>query len=198
MMPMPDESNIILVGCFVMLLGELLQTTTSPPVKYYSNEWIFELGEKEIPQAAETVAIVDCSLPTPNAHDLSDFWWAPLGCYSIPLSPATSPPHLILALYWQPEFCWLLSIKSIISSSISMIMMMWQKKHDLSGRDGCERFNCCAAARQLSTLGGVLAPILAGSHFSQHGFWPSNGQNPSWGRAPYGSILAIFGGCPVW
>jgi hypothetical protein len=38
MMPMPDESNIILVGCFVMLLGELLQTTTSPPVKYYSNE----------------------------------------------------------------------------------------------------------------------------------------------------------------
>ena len=34
--------------------------------------------------------------------------------------------------------------------------------------------------------------------FSWHDFWPRNGQNPSWGREPYGSVSAILGGCSVW
>jgi len=34
--------------------------------------------------------------------------------------------------------------------------------------------------------------------FVAHDFWASNGQNPSWGREPYGSISAIFGDSSGW
>ena len=105
-MLMQDENyDIFLVDCCVMLSGELPQPTAGHALRNYSNDRIFELGEREIPPAVEIVAIVDCSLPPPIAHDLSDFWWAPFGCYSIPLSPATSPTSLTRALYGRPEFC---------------------------------------------------------------------------------------------
>ncbi len=104
-MLMQDENYYFLVGCCVMLSGEFPQTTADHVLRNYSNDRIFELGEREIPPAVEIVAIVDCSLPPPLAHDLSDFWWAPFGCYFIPLSPTTSPTSLTRALYVRPEFC---------------------------------------------------------------------------------------------
>jgi len=36
------------------------------------------------------------------------------------------------------------------------------------------------------------------AHFGLITFFVSNGQNPPWGREPYGSVLAILGGCSVW
>ncbi len=56
---------IFLVGCCVMLSGEFPQTTTGHVLRNYSNDWIFELGEREILPAVEIVAIVDCSLSPP-------------------------------------------------------------------------------------------------------------------------------------
>jgi len=46
-----------------MLSGEFPQTSAA--LRNYSNDQIFELGEREIPPAVEIVAIVDCSLPPP-------------------------------------------------------------------------------------------------------------------------------------
>ena len=71
-MLMQDENyDIFLVDCCVMLSGELPQPTAGHALRNYSNELIFELREREIPPAVEIVAIVDCSLPPPIAHDLS-------------------------------------------------------------------------------------------------------------------------------
>ena len=65
-MLMQDENKyIFLVGCCVMLLGEFPQTAAGHALRNYSNDRIFELGEREIPPAVEIVAIVDCSLPPP-------------------------------------------------------------------------------------------------------------------------------------
>jgi hypothetical protein len=77
--------------------------------------------------------IVAC--PPLNLHDLSNFWWAPFGCYSILFSPATSPTGLTLALHGQPKCGWLLGNFSITSASISMMMMMWWQIHHLCWED---------------------------------------------------------------
>ena len=62
-------------------------------------------NEKEKSRRQWIIAIVDCSILSPNTHDLFNFGWAYFGCYSNPLSPATSPTSLTRALYGQPEFC---------------------------------------------------------------------------------------------
>ena len=65
-MLMQDENKyIILVGCCVMLLVEFPQTAAGHALRNYSNDRIFELGERDIPPAVEIDAIVDCSLPPP-------------------------------------------------------------------------------------------------------------------------------------
>ena len=75
-----------------------------PRVNNNSNEQKFKY-EKEKSRRQWIIAIVDCSILSPNTHDLFNFGWAYFGCYSNPLSPATSPTSLTRALYGQPEFC---------------------------------------------------------------------------------------------
>jgi hypothetical protein len=59
--------------------------------------------EKEKSRRQWIIAIVDCSTPPPNTHNLFNFGWAYFGCYSDPLSPATSPTLLMLVLRGRPD-----------------------------------------------------------------------------------------------
>jgi len=74
-----------------------------PHINNNSNEQKFKY-EKEKSSRQWIIAIVDCSIPPPNTHDLFNFWWAYFGCYSDPLSPATSPTLLTLVLCGRPDF----------------------------------------------------------------------------------------------
>ena len=76
-----------------------------------------------------------------------------------------------------------------------------EQKHDLSGGDAREQSSHCALPRHLLVLGaGSWRPIWFNHIFCSMIFCRvmGYGQHPSWWREPYGSILAIFGGCPVW
>jgi len=65
-----------------------------PCIKNNSNEQKFKY-EKEKSHRQWIIAIVDCSIPPPK-H-------AYFGCYSDPLSPATSPTLLTLVLRGLPD-----------------------------------------------------------------------------------------------
>ena len=74
-----------------------------PRVNNKSNEQKFKY-EKEKSCRQWIIAIVDCSTPPPNTHNLLNSGWAYFGCYSDPLSPATSPTLLMLVLRGRPDF----------------------------------------------------------------------------------------------
>jgi len=132
----------------------LMMHQKTPSARQQQIKWTkIQMQEREIPPAVDHCAIIDCSTPPPNTHNLSNFGWAYFGCYSDPLSPATSPTLLMLVLRGRPDFIWLLSITSIISPSISMLMMMWWEKNMPCLRDARERSIRCAEPCRSSILG---------------------------------------------
>jgi hypothetical protein len=87
---------------FCWLLCHLCpKVTTKRVFKNDSNQPIFELQETEIQQAFENLAMDDCSVPPPNAHDYYNFGWASFECSSHPLSCTTAPASQILVLHRQ-------------------------------------------------------------------------------------------------
>ncbi len=106
--------------CFDLMVAVSSCTKKTANRAFKTIQIVQYLNCKKQRPAMENVARDDCSMHPPKPPCLIQLLSAPFCCYSIPLSPTTTPTSLTLGVHGQTNFGWLLRVKSIISSIINI------------------------------------------------------------------------------
>ena len=184
-MPMQDLIKWFFGWLLCHALGEFLQTTSDRAFKNYSNECIFELGERN-PVGSENICNSWLWLaPPPKRPWFIQFL---VGSFSL-LLHSIEPRHLTNQSH--PRVPLANGFLLIVEYRIHHIINIHddddviEQKHDLSGGDAREQSNRCALPWRSSVLGGgSWHPFWFDHIFCSMIFWPCNGQHPSWWREP--------------